>query len=310
MHHLPTRASTRFLLLFLLCAACSYWNACKQNDKAPPAQPPAAQAPQEEEVLYAGHSITDSVGEIADRKAHYDTLLQLLNDPFRGKDELGPAHKRIGHYGIDISHYQRDIRWEQVMADSVPHPVRFVFVKATQGKAMVDARFKQNWEQAQKHRFRIGAYHFYKYKDDPLEQAANYIRTVPLTKGHLLPIIDVELDCTTCTAPGIPTDLMIANLKKYVAAIEQHYQVKPIIYTYQGFYHQYLRNHFPEHYYWMALYRNKPPEGWVEQVKKEPTNEPKIALWQFTDSGKVPGITGAVDMSFLIGKYEKNVIIR
>ena len=93
MHHLPTRASTRFLLFSLLCAACSYWNACKQNDKAPPAQPPAAQAPQEEEVLYAGHSITDSVGEIADRKAHYDTLLQLLNDPFRGKDELGPAHR-------------------------------------------------------------------------------------------------------------------------------------------------------------------------------------------------------------------------
>ena len=103
---------------------------------------------------------------------------------------------------------------------------------------------------------------------------------------------------------------MIANLKKYVAAIEQHYKVKPIIYTYQGFYHQYLRGHFPDHYYWMALYRNQPPEGWAEQTQKPATTEPKIALWQFTDSGKVPGITGTVDMSFLGGKYEKEVLIR
>ena len=298
------RASVRFCCVTLLCALGLY--ACKQNEKTPP---PVVQAPAEE-ALFAGHSIADSMGEITNRKAHYDTLLQLLDDPFKGKEELGPAHKRIGHYGIDISHYQRGIHWEQLKADSVPHPIRFVFIKATQGKSMVDAHFKQNWEQAQQYKFRIGAYHFYKYKDDPLEQAANYIRNVSLTPGHLLPIIDVELDCSTCNTPGVPTDEMIANLKKYLGAIEAHYKVKPIIYTYQGFYHQYLHKHFPDYYYWMALYRNQPPDGWVEQVKKETAQEPKIALWQFTDSGKIPGITGAVDMSFLIGKHEKNVIIR
>lgn len=309
--HDPAHAIVvRFFFLLALFAACFYGNACQQPAPAPAPSAPGAQVPTADEPLYAGHSITDSAGEITNRKAHYDTLLRLFNDPFQGKDELGPAHKRIGHYGIDISHYQREIQWKQVAADSIPHPIRFVFVKATQGKSMVDARFSHNWEQAQQHKFRIGAYHFYKYKDDPLEQAANYIRTVPLSKGHLLPIIDVELDCSTCTAPGIPTNLMIANLKKYVAAIEQHYKVKPIIYTYQGFYHQYLRGHFPDHYYWMALYRNQPPEGWAEQTQKPATTEPKIALWQFTDSGKVPGITGTVDMSFLGGKYEKEVLIR
>lgn len=291
----------------LLILASLLWTACKHDQKTPPTAPP--QPPEAEPEFFAGHSITDSAGEIADRKAHYQTLLPP-NDPFRGKDELGPAHKRVGHYGIDISHYQRDIQWAQVMADSVPHPIRFVFIKATQGKAMVDSRFKQNWEQAQKHNFRIGAYHFYRYKDDPLEQAANYIRNVPLTAGHLLPIIDVELDCKGCTTPGIPTDQMIANLKKYVAAIEQHYKVKPIIYTYQGFYHAYLRNHFPDYYYWMALYSHKPPQGWVVPDNKTALQEPKIALWQFTDSGQVPGITGAVDMSFLLGAFEGSVIMK
>ncbi len=284
------------------------WMACQSDRKAP--QPPVSAAPESEPEFFAGHSIVDSAGEITDRKAHYDTLRHLLNDPFYGKDDLGPAHKRIGHYGIDVSHYQRDIQWATLVKDSIPHPIRFVFIKATQGKSMVDAHFKQNWDNAQKHQLRIDAYHFYRYKDDPLEQAANYIRNVPLTKGHLLPIIDVELDCTGCTAPEIPAEQMIANLKKYVDAIEQHYKVKPIIYTYEGFYRTYLQGHFPEHYYWMALYSNRPPKGWVVPDKKTVLTEPKIALWQFTDSGKIPGITGSVDMSFLIGQFESNIMMK
>lgn len=110
--------------------------------------------------------------------------------------------------------------------------------------------------------------------------------------------------------PGIPTDLMISNLKKYVAAIEAHYKVKPIIYTYEGFFRDYLQGHFPDHYYWMALYSNKPPIGWVVPDKKTVLKDPMIALWQFTDSGKVPGITGSVDMSFLVGQLENQVLIQ
>lgn len=296
-------------MLVALCLLCGLsWTACKPNNKAP--EVPVATAPEPEPEMYAGHSITDSTGEVADRKEHYNAILTAINDPFAGKDELGPGHKRAGHYGIDISHYQKDVQWEEVTRDSLPHPIRFVFVKATQGKAMVDARFKQNWDNAQKHKFRVGAYHFYRYKDDPMEQAANYIRNVPLSKGNLLPIIDVELDCPGCTTPGIPTDQMIANLKKYVAAIESHYKVKPIIYTYQGFYHSYLQGHFPDYFYWMALYSNKPPMGWTVPDKKMVLKEPRIALWQFTDSGKVPGITGSVDMSFMIGQHENNLLIQ
>ncbi len=293
------------LLAFPLLALGLTWTSCKQ--KTP--EPPPAQ-PEPEPELHAGHSITDSTGEIADHKAHYDTLLKLIKDPFAGRNDLGPGHKRLGHYGIDVSHYQKDIQWEQLVKDSVPHPIRFVIVKATQGKTMVDSKFNHNWDSALKHKLQIGAYHFYRYKDDPLEQAANYIRNVPITKGQLLPIVDVELDCKGCTTPGIPTDQMIANLKKYIAAIEAHYKVKPIIYTYQGFYRTYLQGHFPDYYYWMALYSNKPPLGWVSSGNSDALKEPKIALWQFTDSGKVPGIAGSVDMSFLIGKLEDKILIQ
>jgi len=299
----PGRGASPFFVLLLLVLTALL--ACRKSQ-----QNTASTTPPEPE-FFAGHSLRDSTGEIADRKVHYDSLLVMLNDPFAGKDELGPAHKRIGHYGIDVSHYQRDIDWPKVLVDSVPHPIKFVMIKATQGKSMVDSHFKENWASAKKHGFRIGAYHFYRYKDDPLEQAANYIRQVTLAKGDILPIIDVELDCAKCTQPEIPTAQMIADLKKFIGAIEQHYKVKPIIYTYQGFYHTYLSGHFTDHYFWMALYSSKPPKGWVTPLSNAPAAaDPRIALWQFTDSGKVPGITGTVDMNFLIGQFENNILIQ
>ena len=49
--------------------------------------------------------------------------------------------------GIDISHHQSKINWEQVsnMRD-LGMKVNFVFMKATQGCYMCDKQFSRNWE--------------------------------------------------------------------------------------------------------------------------------------------------------------------
>ena len=67
-------------------------------------------------------------------------------------------------YGIDISHYQPGIEWDslRVMTDarrfttrSKLHakdikPVSFVFIKATEGSAMKDKKFRKHWDNAEK----------------------------------------------------------------------------------------------------------------------------------------------------------------
>lgn len=292
-------------LLSCLVIPALFFQYCTQKPEAPPGTP-ATQAPAAEPEFFAGHSITDSIGEISDHRAHYDTVARIL-DPFIRKDVLGPAKQRLGHYGIDVSNWQKDVEWAGIFTDSVPHPITFVFVKATQGSNLVDAHFAQNWEQAQKHKFKVGAYHFYRYKDDPVEQAQHYIRNVSLKKGNLLPVVDVELDCKDCTEPGLPPAQMIANLKKYIATIEAHYKVKPLIYTYEGFYHQYLKGHFPEHLYWMAYYKSQPPVEMSLHSKQNVQNK-QIVCWQFTDSGNVRGIRGSVDMSFLPAQFEHKIL--
>ena len=52
-------------------------------------------------------------------------------------------------HGIDISHHQGHINWHRLRNALVAHdPLRFVFVKATEGDSHIDTRFRENFDNA------------------------------------------------------------------------------------------------------------------------------------------------------------------
>ncbi len=255
-------------------------------------------------LFYAGHSAPNGSGEIQDRGQHYDSMLLFFNAKDR---EWGPGHQTHGYYGIDVSHWQNVIDWQAVKNDSLPHPVSFVLIKATQGAKATDPYFRRNWAAAGSQGLIKGAYHFYQYKDPPLDQARHFISQVTLQSEDVLPIVDVELDCTHCTRPEISDNLLIKNLGIYLEAIENHYRVKPIIYTYEAFYQTHLKGHFEEYPYWMARFSSKPPAEF--HLFRDSISVPEVAMWQFTDSGKIPGIPGKTDMSFLPASLRDRILI-
>ncbi|SHN02711.1 Glycosyl hydrolases family 25 [Cyclobacterium lianum] len=258
-------------------------------------------------LFFAGHSAPGESGEITFRGHHYDSILRMFNL----QDEAwSPGHQTHGYYGIDVSHWQNAINWSQVEADSLPHKIHFSLIKATQGRKSTDPYFQGNWKAAGKAGILRGAYHFYQYKDPPLDQAKHYIRQVNLKANDILPIIDVELDCTGCSRPEISNTLLIQNLKIYLGAIEDHFQVKPIIYTYEAFYESHLKGHFDDYIYWMAKFSSKAPKSFVVKADSTSTLLPEIAMWQFTDSGKVKGIAGKTDMSFLPATLKAKILIQ
>ena len=129
-------------------------------------------------------------------------------------------------HGIDISHYQGDIDWLELMQSRLTdYPIEFVFMKATEGGDHGDDTFARNFSEAGKHGFIRGAYHFFSPKTDPLKQADFFIRTVQLIPGDLPPVLDVET-----IGKSTPHDLRIA-VKTWLDRIESHYGVKPILYT-------------------------------------------------------------------------------
>ena len=68
----------------------------------------------------------------------------------------------FGVHGFDISHHQGQIDWSELqkLQDS-PFPVRFVFMKASEGGDFSDTAFVRNFDAARRYGFLRGAYHFF-----------------------------------------------------------------------------------------------------------------------------------------------------
>lgn len=189
-------------------------------------------------------------------------------------------------HGIDVSKYQQQVQWKQVKEMKVNDvQLGFAFIKATQGIDRTDPVFETNWNQAREASIARGAYHFYNPKQSGKFQAKHFIRTVTLNKGDLPPVLDIEV------VQGVPVKKLQKELKIWLAAVEKHYKVKPIIYTNAAFYDKYLGASFNDYPLWVAHY----------QEPVQPRVGRKWAFWQHSDRGRVNGIAAAVDFNVFNG---------
>lgn len=191
--------------------------------------------------------------------------------------------------GIDVSEYQGKINWSYVDTLEKKYPLHYVFIRATVGKDRKDYQFKRNWLGAKQNKMIRGAYHYYRPNENSLEQAELFIKTVSLQKGDLPPVLDIE---------KLPKNQSIANLKlglkRWLQAVESHYGVKPIIYTGERYYDDFLKEEFSDYLFWIAnynLYREEIAEDWL--------------FWQFTEKASIPGIKGNVDVNIYNGDLQQ-----
>ncbi|MGA9637672.1 glycoside hydrolase family 25 protein [Flavobacterium sp.] len=191
--------------------------------------------------------------------------------------------------GIDVSEYQGDIKWSYVDTLENQFPIHFVLIRATVGNDRLDRSFEKNWLGAKKNKMIRGAYHYYRPNENSLEQAALFIKTVHLKKGDMPPVLDIE---------KLPKNQSIERLKiglkRWLEKIEAHYKVRPIIYTGEKYYDDFLKEEFSEYLFWIAnynFYREKIESDWL--------------FWQFTERGSVPGIKGNVDVNIFNGDLQQ-----
>jgi lysozyme len=194
--------------------------------------------------------------------------------------------------GFDVSEYQGEINWEQTYHIDEAFELSFVFIRATAGKDRIDSRFEENWKGAKARQLIRGAYHYYRPNENSKEQATNFINNVTLQKGDLPPVLDIE---------KLPKTQSVARLKmglrNWLTAVEIHYGVKPIIYSGESYYKDFLREEFSEYPLWIANYnfwRNDLESDWQ--------------FWQFTEKAKIEGIDGMVDLNIFNG--DKNDLIK
>ena len=188
-------------------------------------------------------------------------------------------------YGIDISQYQGQIKWIEVNTIHDEIPLDFVFIRATMGEKAIDRRFAENWKAAQSRTKLRGAYHYFRPNENSIRQASNFIRSVELRPGDLPPVIDIEE-----RPKSQSMDSLKVGLKRWLVAVEGHYGIKPIVYSGDSYFTDFLQEEFSDYTLWIANYN-----FWVNKPKKH------WNFWQFSERGYVRGIKGPVDLNMFKG---------
>lgn len=199
--------------------------------------------------------------------------------------------------GIDISHNNKGpIVWDSlyVLTDRQGHmhksmkdaynvyPVKFVFIKATEGAGMKDPMFKENWNAAGERDIQRGAYHFFRSSKDGELQARNYINTVgELRHSDLPPVLDIETIHLGCSRK-----LLNQRALQWLKTVSEAYGRKAIVYSSESFIRDMLDKEITDNYpIWIAHYGVSSPDtdNWD--------------FWQFTDRACVYGLPEPVDLN-------------
>jgi lysozyme len=198
------------------------------------------------------------------------------------------AHDHAIH-GIDISKWQGTVDWASVKGAGT----KFAFIKATEGGDHVDERFLENWEGAKRAGIPRGAYHFVWWCRPAHEQAEWFRRNVPIDPDALPPVLDVEWNNHSRKCPRkIPPDEALAMTKTMLHAMEAHTGKRPIVYTDINFHKDVLVGELDDYPFWIRSTAAEPHERYENR---------RWTFWQWTTTGRVPGIGGDVDRNAFYG---------
>lgn len=194
-----------------------------------------------------------------------------------------PSKTQYPVRGIDVSNHQGKVNWSLVPKKDIS----FVYIKATEGGDFKDKSFIYNWNEAKKHGFKVGAYHFFTLCKTGSEQAENFIQSVPKQFDSLPPVIDLEFVGNCKERPNIEN--VQKEISIYLELIDNHYQTKTILYLTNEFIETYLEDNFFNH------------PIWIRNIFFHPNTFSKIEwlMWQYKSTERVEGISGPVDINVL-----------
>lgn len=186
---------------------------------------------------------------------------------------MGTAAAQVRTRGIDVSKFQGTVNWAKVAKDST---IKFVYVRATEGTSIQDPNYKTNITKAKKAGLLVGSYHVYSSKTTAYQQMANIRKMVKKKDQDLVPVLDIE---------GHHSGrLYMERVDKLLELMEREYGVKPMIYTSEKVYKlHFAGKKYKKYHIFIANYRGTPTV--------------RYTLWQYTETGHCPGISGYVDFN-------------
>ena len=182
--------------------------------------------------------------------------------------------------GIDLSAHNGYVNLDAAAAAGY----EFAWLKASEGVDFRDENFVLNYDKARHAGMKVGAYHFFRFDRDGVEQAMNLLRCVGNRPLELGLAIDVE---DTGNARGVPRDSIDLRLQQMMDYLNLK-GLRVTFYSNRAGYEKYLVDNFRGFPLWVCSFTdNSTNHDWT--------------FWQYYHHGEVPGIRGDVDLNVFAG---------
>lgn len=194
-----------------------------------------------------------------------------------------PYHAEATLTGIDVSSWQKTIDWNKVKAAGID----FAIIRCGYGNNQIDqddSQFLRNAQECERLGIPYGVY-IYSYAKNTSMASSEADHVLRLISGRNLSM-PVYFDMEDSSTIGCD---YAAIAKTFCNKIQSAgYPVG--VYANTSWWNNYLTDPCFNNWY-----------KWVAQYYKECQYQGEYAMWQYTSSGSVNGISGNVDMNYMIG---------
>lgn len=199
--------------------------------------------------------------------------------------------------GIDVSRHNGNVDWVKVKNSGV----KFVILRAGYGSSTVDSKFVDNIKGAIAANLDIGIYWFsYALNvENAKSEAKKCLATISAYKNKInYPVFyDFEYDSVNNANKNNVkvTKTLVSNMAKAFLEEIKAAGYIPGMYTNIDYSKNYFTSELLDSY-----------DTWVAQYSTRSTYTGKYTMWQYSESGKVDGISGNVDMNYSFKDYGSN----
>lgn len=181
--------------------------------------------------------------------------------------------------GIDIYEGNNISDWSVIKNTD---GIEVVIQKATQGTTHVDSLLNYRYAKIREAGLKLGFYHFAQYNStNPIGEAKHFLEFIAGLKSDTVLWLDIEIEDKWSKNKAIN---FANSFIKYI----QSQGFKIGIYTGNSFYNNYLKGNIPEVPLWIASYG------------RQPSLYPNRASWQYSETGRLNGAVGYVDLDYFI----------
>lgn len=242
----------------------------------------------------------------SDGKVGPATMARIGAEPYTGESpyiitNMIAAYKHRT-FGIDVSKYQGVPDWRLVKNAGV----NFVFIKLTEGRTHQQPSGLLNWEAAKQEHLSVSGYHLANLvhngqETDAVGGAENFLGMLSKTSGwNMHPALDLELKKIKEHADQYGSCKTIQWIEAWVETFFNELSIYPTIYISRHGVKELGNNHgcLPSYPTWWPDYRTS---TWGDEPDRGMACWDSWTYRQITSNGKVPGVSGDVDVDYFRG---------